>query len=107
MTDQLIKLIGKDKLTFHCPACDESHTVTFDPHNTNTNAIELDLQEKSADRKLAFNQDLAKPTLFPDVTFRNGVNVCHFKMVAGELAYLHNSTHGFSGKIAKMLPIEP
>lgn len=83
-----IKSAGTDRLTFHCPGCDERHVV---------------------DRGWTYNGNAEKPTLTPSVLVTSNapgvVSCCHFHVEEGRIRYLADSAHALAGQTVDMVDL--
>lgn len=105
---------GKEGLHFHCPGCDESHSITYSPSGW------------------TWNGDLVKPTISPSILSRSGhyaagfkagdecwctwekrhpgdspdfnCAVCHSFVRDGKIEFLGDCTHKLAGQTIDLQP---
>lgn len=86
---------------FHCPGCDMNHIIPI------SYAPEFATRNGKSKPTWRFNGDCQKPTFFPDFkiewTGAEPPQCCHCIIREGEIIYLVETTHRFSGTRMKMV----
>lgn len=85
--------------THWCPGCGCCHHIAVDEPN-------------AQGASWYFDRNLNKPTFSPSVYFRYldqqgmPIGICHYHLIAGQLSFHDDCTHGYVGQIIE-LPVLP
>jgi hypothetical protein len=125
IVDEQGRLVG---YRFHCPGCDESHTLPVRPIPRGV----LECPDVVTWAHWLFNEDLAAPTFSPSVSIKSGhycdgdktdcwctyykqhpnepvmyaCFICHSFVRNGRIEFLHDCTHALAGQTVDLPDIQ-